>query len=330
VSTAKTYDFVSLGETMLALAPPHGVALRDAAALLVDHAGAESNTAVGLARLGHSVAWIGRLGADAAGDRILYALEAEGIDTRWVERDPRRATGVMLKDPRVGVRYYRTDSAASVMGPELLDAVPIGDARAALVTGVTALIGPRPQMAALAFLDRAHGLRIVDPNLRNGLWGSDRRAELLRPLVERSTLLLAGVDELAEIVGSARPGRSGGSGGSGEGTEASPPQEREVLAERSEAIARRATALGPAEIVVRGVGSVGALADGTWHRLDIARGDAVDPVGAGDAFNAGYIAVRLRGGSIDDALRAGVFCGTAVTGAVSDTSAFPRTLGTLG
>src|SRR5215831_11063057 len=98
---------------MLALAPPRGVALRDADALLVDHAGAESNTTVGLARLGYSVAWISRLGADAAGDRILSALAAEGVDTRWVERDPLRTTGVMLKDSRAGVRYYRTDSAAS-------------------------------------------------------------------------------------------------------------------------------------------------------------------------------------------------------------------------
>jgi len=52
----------------------------------------------------------------------------------------------------------------------------------------------------------------------------------------------------------------------------------------------------------------------------------VDPIGAGDAFNAGYIAVRLRGGSIDDALRAGARCGAAVTTAMSDTEAFPRSL----
>jgi sugar/nucleoside kinase (ribokinase family) len=50
------------------------------------------------------------------------------------------------------------------------------------------------------------------------------------------------------------------------------------------------------------------------------------PVGAGDAFNAGYIAVRLRGGSIDEALKAGVHCGAAVTAASSDTAGFPREL----
>src|SRR5256885_15893120 len=144
------YDLLTLGETMLALAPPTGGRTRDAPALLVDHAGAESNTCVGLARLGHRVAWVSRLGADAAGDRILDALSAEKVDIRFVERDLARATGLMLKDPAAGVRYYRRDSAASVMGPALLDPVPVADAHAVLVTGVTALIGRQPQSAALA------------------------------------------------------------------------------------------------------------------------------------------------------------------------------------
>jgi 2-dehydro-3-deoxygluconokinase len=296
------YDLIALGETMTALAPPTGHAVRTAAALLVDHAGAESNTCVGLARLGLRVAWISRLGADASGDRILDALGAEGVDTRWVERDSQRRTGLMIKEPGVGVRYYRHESAASVMGPEILETVPVASARAILVTGVTGLIGPRPHAAGLALLHRARNLRIVDPNLRNGLWGSDRCVELVRPFIERCNLLLAGIDELAEILGAGGAGR----------------------ADSGEALARRAVALGPTEVVVRAASTVGALAGGTWHEIDIRRGDAVDPIGAGDAFNAGYIAVRLRGGSITDALSAGVRCGIAVTTALSDTAGFPR------
>jgi 2-dehydro-3-deoxygluconokinase len=298
------YDLIALGETMIALAPPAGQTVQTASALLVDHAGAESNSCVGLARLGLRVAWVSRLGADAAGDRILDALGAEGVDTHWVERDPNRRTGLMIKEPGVGVRYYRHESAASVMGPEIVGKAPVADSRAVLVTGITALIGPRPHAAALALLHHARGLRIVDPNLRDGLWGSDRRAELVRPLIERCNLVLAGISELEEIVG---PGGSGRSGG-------------------SEAHARRAMVLGPTEVVVRSATTVGALAGGAWHEIEIRRGDAVDPIGAGDAFNAGYIAVRLRGGSIDEALEAGVRCGKAVTTAVSDTAGFPRGL----
>ncbi len=298
---------------MLALSPPAGTSLRDAAVLTIDHAGAESNTCVGLARLGLQVAWVSRLGADLSGDRILAALHQEGVDVRWVERDARRSTGLMLKDPDAGVRYYRRESAASAMAPALLDPVPVAEARAVLVSGVTALISKTAHAAGLALLERARGLRIVDPNLRSGLWGSDRRASLVRPFVQQCDLLLAGFDELAEILGAGVTGQdeaAGRAGGAG----------------RDEAIARAAAALGPREVVVRSASTIGALVDGTWHELDIRRDAAVDPIGAGDAFNAGYIAVRLRGGAVDQALRAGATCGAAVTTAVSDTAAFPRQL----
>ena len=289
---------------MIALAPAPGESLRTATALLVDHAGAESNTCVGLARLGLQVAWVSRLGVDAAGDRILDALAREGVELRWVRRDPRRPTGVMIKEPAAGVRYYRSGSAASMLSPEDLADVPLSDARAVLVTGVTALIGPQPHAAGLALLSAAASrapLRIVDPNLRDGLWGSERRVELVMPFVERCDLLLTGERELAELLGESNDVKT---------------------------LARRAATRGPREIVVRAPAIVGALdANGAWYELDVRRDLAVDPIGAGDAFNAGYIAVRLRGGTIDEALRAGARCGAAVTTAVSDTAAFPRRLG---
>jgi len=296
---SKKYDLIALGEAMLALAPPAGDTLRTCRTLHVDHAGAESNTCVGLARLGFRVAWVSRLGGDAAGDRILDALCREGVDTQWVARDPRRPTGLMIKDGAAGVQYYRTGSAASVLSPETLHDVPVADARAVLVSGVTALIGPEPHAAGLALLSTARGFRIVDPNLRYGLWGSTRRAELVSAFVERCDILLGGVDELAELAGA--------------GT--------------AEMIARRCRERGPREIVVRDAESVCALTgDGEWIVVDIRRNSVVDPIGAGDAFNAGYIAVRLHGGSVADAIGAGVRCGAAVTASVSDTAGFPMRL----
>jgi hypothetical protein len=175
------YDLIALGETMVALAAPPGESLRRADRWVVDHAGAESNTCVGLARLGLRVSWVSRLGHDAAGDRILDALAAEGVDTAWVGRDPYRPTGVMLKDPAAGVRYYRTGSAASVMGPEVLDGVPARQARAVLITGVTALIGAAPHAAGLAFLESAQRAR--EP--ARGRRRSDRRRRRLQRRLHR-------------------------------------------------------------------------------------------------------------------------------------------------
>jgi 2-dehydro-3-deoxygluconokinase len=305
------YDLVAFGETMIALAPPPGEIVRRTGYLLVDHAGAESNTCVGLARLGLRVAWVSRLGADAAGERILESLSGEGIDTQWVGRDATRPTGLMLKEPGAGVRYYRSGSAASAMGPDALLGVPVAEARAVLVTGVTALIGSEPHAAALALLGSARGLRIVDPNLRNGLWGSDRRAELVRPLIDRCDLLLTGMSELEELLGDPNSAKAFPARRSAEGAKAA---------------AERAQSRGPREVVVRSAASVGVLTADGWQELEIRRDDAVDPIGAGDAFNAGYIAVRLRGGPVDEALRAGVRCGAAVTTSPSDTAGFPRDL----
>ena len=203
------YDLIALGETMATFCPPTGTALCDATSLIVDHGGAESNTCVGLARLGFRVAWISKLGADPLGDRVLEALRKEGIDTQWVVRDNARPTGIMVKDPvNRRVHYYRAGSAASTLRPQDMESVPVSEARAVLVTGITALIGADPQSAAIAMLEAARGLRVVDPNFRRGLWGSDRRLELVLPLIERCDLLLAGDQELIEVFGQADPDRA--------------------------------------------------------------------------------------------------------------------------
>lgn len=291
------WDVIALGETMVVFTPNSGESLRSASIVAVDHAGAESNTCVGLARLGFRVAWVSRLGADMAGDRILDALRREGVAVDWVARDAERPTGLMLKEGG-RVRYYRGGSAASALTLGDLAVVPIATARAVLVTGVTALIGPGPQAAGIELLSRATGLRVVDPNLREGLWGSHRRVELVRPFIERSDIVLGGAGELQEL----------------------------VTRGDDETVARRTAACGPREVVVRGERTVSALSEGAWRTLTIDRRDAVDPIGAGDAFNAGYLAIRLRGGSVEEALQAGARCGAAVTTAPSDTSAFPRSL----
>ena len=77
---------------------------------------------------------------------------------------------------------------------------------------------------------------------------------------------------------------------------------------------------------MRSATTIGALVGGAWTELPIERGAAVDPIGAGDAFNAGYIAARLRGDDVEAALGAGIECGTAVTRVMSDTNGFPRTI----
>jgi 2-dehydro-3-deoxygluconokinase len=292
---SEPFDLIAVGESMLSLVAVDGP-VGTATSFRATHGGAESNTCVGAVRLGLNAAWVSRLGADPVGDRIVSALAAEGIDVRWVVRDPDRPTGLMLRDTTgAPARYDRVGSAASVLSPDDLDGVPVAEARAVLVTGVTALIGEGPQRTAVALLERAHGLRAVDPNLRLGLWGSARAQELIVPLIERADLVLGGEAELASIVGG------------GEGVE----------------LARRCVKLGPSEVVLkRGAAGAAVLdADGAWYEHSGSPVPDVDPVGAGDAFNAGYIAARLAGASPPDALARGAACGAHATSRFGDTGA---------
>ena len=87
--------------------------------LTLRFAGAESNFAVALARLGVDVAWVSRLGRDSFGDLIEAGLAHEGVDLRWVTRDA-APTGLFCKwrnGGRSSVVYRRAGSAASRLRP---------------------------------------------------------------------------------------------------------------------------------------------------------------------------------------------------------------------
>jgi 2-dehydro-3-deoxygluconokinase len=283
-------DVIGLGETMLSFVARDG-AIDTATEFLATHGGAETNTLVAMVGLDHTSAWVSRLGDDPAGLRIRSALGDAGVDLRWVSTDPERQTGLMVRDTVGNVRYWRTGSAASAIDPSALDDVPVAEARAVLVTGITAMLGPGPHATAITFLERARGLRAVDPNLRPGLWGSDRPRDLVLPLVERCDVLLAGERELTTLVG-------------GAGEEA----------------ARRCAALGVREVVVkRGVDGAAVLdRDGAWSEIRPPAGAEIDAVGAGDAFNAAYLAARLADAACIDAVHVGCDAGAAAARSFGD------------
>jgi 2-dehydro-3-deoxygluconokinase len=177
----------------------------------------------------------------------------------------------------------------------------VGAARTVFVSGITALIGEDPGRAAVALLEGAGGLRVVDPNLRPGLVGSDRAADLIGPLIARADLVIGGEAELRRLVGDLD----------------------------GPALAEACRALGPEEVVVkRGPRGAGALdRDGRWHEHAPDPAPDVDPVGAGDAFTAGYLDARLDGLPVEEALRRGASRGAEVAATVGDTLGSPRAPG---
>lgn len=266
-------DVLTLGETMAAFRVGGPLRLGGTAQLSV--AGAESTVAIGLARLGHRVAWVGVTGADEPGELVRRTLRAEGVDLTWARIDPDRPTGLILFESRVAginrVTYHRTGSAGSglassdVTGAFSTAAPP---PRLVHITGITCALGAGPGRAVrtAADLARAAGARVcLDVNHRRRLWSVADAAAALRPLLPSVDLVVASDDELAVLTDAADP----------------------VGALR---------AAGVGEVVVKhGAGGATSHSDvGAVHRA--ARPvPVVDTVGAGDAFVAGLLSGLLDG-----------------------------------
>ncbi len=115
-------DVVTLGETMLRFTPPARNRLEQADHLQVHVGGSESNTAVGLARLGLKTAWLSRLPTTALGRMVCGELSKYGVDTShviWSDTDRLGLYFLEEAGPPRGsqVIYDRRDSAISRMQP---------------------------------------------------------------------------------------------------------------------------------------------------------------------------------------------------------------------
>ena len=300
---------VTVGETMALLdAPATG---RLGGALPVRIGGAESNVAIGLARLGVDCTWTSRVGDDALGTFVTREIRAEGVRV-LATRDPAAPTGLMVKEHRGGrpsrVRYYRAGSAASRLSPTDVDAVAdeIAAAEVLHLTGITAALGAAPLAAVERAIEIAHAAGTTvsfDVNHRATLWPDAAAAPVLARLAAAADLVFAGPEEAALVLG--RP--------------PAPPS-----FEEGELLARELAKRGPGAVVVK-LGALGALAlsGDQVHEASALPVEVVDPVGAGDAFVAGYLSELVAGGSVPDALRTANGCGATVCRAPGDWEGLP-------
>jgi 2-dehydro-3-deoxygluconokinase len=291
---ARSGPLLAVGETMALLTAAEVGRLRHASSLTLGVAGAESNVAIGAARLGCPAAWVGRVGDDELGELVVSRIRAEGVDVSGVVRDSGAATSLMLKERRtaamVRVLYYRRHGPGSRLLPSDLDPGQIAAAGVLHVTGITPALSDK----AFATVDRAVALAeeagvpvSFDVNYRSSLWRPEDAAAVCRDLAARADVVFAGDDE-AELLG----------------LNGEPPDLARGLAE-----------LGAGHAVVK-LGERGAVAlvDGTVHTVEPVPVQALDPVGAGDAFVAGYLAELLAGRPVPERLATAAACGAfAVT-----------------
>jgi 2-dehydro-3-deoxygluconokinase len=289
----------TFGETM-GLVSADGIGLIEyARSFSFGIGGAESNVAIGVARLGGAVTWLGRVGPDAAGDLIERRLRGEQVRTLAIRDDA--FTGLMVKHRRSGavlhVDYHRAGSAGSRLGPADLPVAELEAASIVHVTGITPALSDSARAAVFQAVETARSAGVpvsVDVNYRAKLWSRFDAAPVLRDLVSRADLVFAGPAEAALFVDATAP--------------------LDGLA-----------ALGPAEVIVKdGPKGCTALIDGERFALPALPVQVVDPVGAGDAFVAGYLTERLAGLAPQARLRTAIAAGAFSVTVPGDCEGLPR------
>ncbi|MGA5410914.1 sugar kinase [Streptomyces lavendulocolor] len=334
-------DVVCLGESMVTFLPSRPGSLADVPSFTRAIGGAESNVACALAAAGHRAAWVSRVGADGFGDHLVAAVAAYGVDTSAVRRDPDRPTGVYFRtatdraDDAHEVVYYRAGSAASAMSPGTVPPGDLGPARVLHLTGITAALSAGCLALLRDLTARRPGRPLVsfDVNHRAGLWrGAD--PGVLLDLARGADLVLVGEDEAEAAWGLRGPAalrealpepavlvvKDGGRGATAfaRGTEPpprTPPADTPAVpatACPAPAADRGRPAPGPpaaprppASAPATGPGRPAPPASDAVVFVPAPRVEVVAPVGAGDAFAAGFLSATLRGLDLTRRLRHG-------------------------
>jgi len=253
--------------------------------------GAPANVAVGLARLGVSAGFIGKVGDDPFGEHLRRTLEAEGVDTAYLRRAPGVRTTLAFvashSDGRKDICFYRNPgadmllTAEEVNGEYLRSARHPPDGRRASTAGGQARLfhfgsvslsrsPAREATMRAARLAREAGLLVsYDPNWRPGLWSDEVEAKgLIWKAMELATVVHCAEEEWEFITGT---------------------QDLEVGAARVREAGAR--------LVVVTQGEEGCYWDDGESRGQAPgfRVEVVDPLGAGDAFVAAMLCRLLRG-----------------------------------
>lgn len=304
-------EVVTLGECMALVFPPDPVGLEESAALHLDIAGAESNLCIGLSRLGVKARFISRVGDDPFGRRVRLVLECEGVDTQALLTDPGAPTGVFFRehfpDGLRRVYYYRTGSAASRLAPGDLRVDWFQGARLVHLTGITPALSPSCAAACLRAIEIARQIGALvsfDPNYRSQLWEPEQARLALLPLIAQVDILLMGHEDAVALFNTQPV------------FDAAP--DTQVL--------RQAAGLGVGVVVLK-LGERGACAlvgDTLTEVPAIPVQQVVDPVGAGDGFDAGFLAGWLRGDPLEECLRLGNLVGAAAVRLMGDYAGYPK------
>jgi 2-dehydro-3-deoxygluconokinase len=286
------YDVVTLGETMLRFTPPALRRLEQTLEFELHVGGSESNTAVGLSRLGLKVAWLSRLTDNGLGHIIARTIASHGVDTSKVVWTPEDRVGLYFleegKAPRGSqVIYDRKDSAVSKMQPSDLpvDLFEQNNAKLFHTTGITLAISQSARATATRVLELAKnaGWRVsFDVNYRAKLWTSKEARAGCEPFMQQADIIFIPLRD-AKIIFEL-------------GEDSSPESVLKMLSKHY-----------PNATIAMTMSARGAMAfvNGKIYQQDAFKAEEVGRLGGGDAFSAGFLYGYLTFNDIALALRWG-------------------------
>jgi len=295
------FDVVTFGEAMVRLAPPSFRRLEQAQALEVQVGGAELNTAVGLARLGRSAAWVSRLTRNPLGRVIANKAREAGVNTDHVVWTDDDRVGLYFLEfgaaPRASsVLYDRKGSAIAAVRPGMVPwATVLAGAKWFHVTGITPALGTGAAEATREALQaaRAGGLQIsIDLNHRVKLWSNAEAGRWMSEFMQCCDVLVTTEEDTERVFGI-----------KGKDFE-------DVAAQlgRRFPLAAVAITLRENPLVWKNSWTAIAWREGKIHRTRTYEVEIVDRLGAGDSFAAGLIH-----GLLDGDLQKGVDYGVAMS-----------------
>lgn len=270
---------VTFGEAMLRLSPPGRLRLEQTRTLELWPAGAELNVAVGLSRLGTEAAWVSVLPAGPLAEIVLAHARSFGVDVSGVIRAEGRL-GLYFVEPAEQplpgrALYDRAGSAFAGLDPGAFDWSRLLEGAAAFhVSGITAALGEgcaRAAAGALAAARAAGCHTSYDLNLRRLLAPAEEWRDRVQAVAGSLDSLLCSLDDASAVFG----------------LEGEPAEVAAGLRERlgiERAVVSHRVPAGEAlrrETVAVDAGGTRAASSPPFR--------AVEPIGAGDAFAAGFL-----------------------------------------
>ena len=297
-------DVITIGESMILFTPVTMGQMRYVSEYSAKIAGAESNVAIGLSRLGHEVGWISRLGNDEFGKKILNFIRGEGVDDSQVSLDMTNKTGLyfkeMITNDEVDIHYYRKNSAASHMDPVNIDESYIATAKYLHITGITPALSRTCYETVMKAIEiaRKNGIKVVfDPNLRKKLWSETQAKQVLLAIASKSDIVLPSIEEGKFLTEEKTP----------------------------ETIAQAFYHNGASQVVLK-LGDQGAYyytKEEKRHVPPFPVKQVIDPVGAGDGFVAGFLSGLLDNLGMEKSVKKATVIGSLVTMVEGDIEGLP-------